>query len=401
MKSPVLRKYGSWGARTIGSCLIVSALLRPELGLLATSFLADLFMGQPFIALDALMWVLTVIAGVGLIAVRRWACFLVYTAFLYSLFPRGPEFVVFPVEPLLQVLLGEDSSAYLQTMLLLNGAFVILVISVHAALAKTSEIRTTKPAAIALLSTSAIAVLLVVTAPALLLMALRKFTPATDRFTALIYMIILGVPLAVWGTTGFVVACLRLWSIRRIRLRASANGNAAADGPTAPTALPGNTASRFRFSFPFLVAVAVFICIHIGVFVSMYEDANDPMRYQRRFRATTASADRIVVRDGGYDCCGPVVGQKILFEITDERELKEVRNNLRFEPGESFSACMCCGYPGIDWYRGNRRIALTGVQHMHSLRWKGFPGDAYLTEESSQWLGQWLKRHGLDDRRLH
>ena len=60
---------------------------------------------------------------------------------------------------------------------------------------------------------------------------------------------------------------------------------------------------------------------------------------------------------------------------------------------------MCCGYPGIDWYRKGKRITLTAMQHGHSLRWKGFKsgsdkfGDCYYTDESKAKLTDWFKVH--------
>ena len=73
--------------------------------------------------------------------------------------------------------------------------------------------------------------------------------------------------------------------------------------------------------------------------------------------------------------------------------------NALFEFTEDCGGCMCCGYPGIDWYRKGKRIALTAMQHGHSLRWKGFKsgsdkfGDCYYTDESKAKLEDWFKAH--------
>jgi hypothetical protein len=117
--------------------------------------------------------------------------------------------------------------------------------------------------------------------------------------------------------------------------------------------------------------------------------------YRGQFHRCIATADRIVVRDGGYDCCEPVDGQKVLFEVTDRAEITEVAARIEFPREQGMGFCMCCGYPGIDWYRGGRRLALTSVQHGRGLRWKGFPGDAGLTEASADWLVEWLAKHGV------
>jgi hypothetical protein len=123
----------------------------------------------------------------------------------------------------------------------------------------------------------------------------------------------------------------------------------------------------------------------------------NPWTYDGSFHRTISTADRIVVRDGGFNCCGPVGDQKVLFEVTDAREIKEVYEHIQFKSPQIPNACMCCGYPGIDWYQGEKRLALTSVQHGRALRWRGFgfPRDAQFTEDFAQWLGKWFLRHGV------
>jgi hypothetical protein len=135
-----------------------------------------------------------------------------------------------------------------------------------------------------------------------------------------------------------------------------------------------------------------------------------PLRYDLPFHPGVAKADKIVVRDGGFDCCGKIDNDKILFTVTDPVEVKQVAALLQFQSAtttNSFNeSCMCCGSPGIDWYRGERRIALTAVQHGHSIRWRGFStarilcvhigyGDGPLTKDSADWLVGWLAEHGV------
>ena len=94
----------------------------------------------------------------------------------------------------------------------------------------------------------------------------------------------------------------------------------------------------------------------------------------KKFKELTGTADRIVIREGGFDCCGKVgtteKDGKWLLVITNAAEIAEF--NALFEFTEDCGECMCCGYPGIDWYRKGKRITLTAMQHGHSLRWKGF-----------------------------
>ncbi len=134
-----------------------------------------------------------------------------------------------------------------------------------------------------------------------------------------------------------------------------------------------------------------------------------PLRYDAPFHPAIADADRIVVRSGGFDCCHPLKDTNILFQVTDPKDVAAVKTNIRFQAKTTTNAfyetCLCCGCPGIDWYKGTKRIALTAMQHGDSIRWRGFSttrilgfrvgyGDGPLTDESREWLGKWFKLHG-------
>lgn len=66
---------------------------------------------------------------------------------------------------------------------------------------------------------------------------------------------------------------------------------------------------------------------------------------------------------------------------------------LTFAGSQREGHCACCGFPGIDFYVGNERVALTAVQHGQAIRWKECPGDIRLTRDAKQWLVEWLVRH--------
>ena len=56
---------------------------------------------------------------------------------------------------------------------------------------------------------------------------------------------------------------------------------------------------------------------------------------------------------------------------------------------------MCCGHPGIDWWKGDELLARTAVQHLKALRWKRFRGDAQLTQEAENALTAWFAARNI------
>ena len=114
------------------------------------------------------------------------------------------------------------------------------------------------------------------------------------------------------------------------------------------------------------------------------------------FFKTIAGANRIVIRDGGFDCCVPIEAidkERVFAVITNAVEIAAFTSMIQFEDGPMDPPCMCCGYPGIDWWKGGKRVALTALQHGEALRWRAFSGDCPFTKESSQALARWFKEH--------
>ncbi len=135
------------------------------------------------------------------------------------------------------------------------------------------------------------------------------------------------------------------------------------------------------FFIPYAPLISDLFWVPIDAFL---DGTDDP------FHRAIKDADRIVIREGGYDCCGPVNKQKVLAVITDPIEIKDISKNIKFSVWQSNSKCLCCGYPGIDWYRGGKLLALTAIQHGTAIRWKGFDHDKEFTFVSAGWLGSWL-----------
>ena len=157
------------------------------------------------------------------------------------------------------------------------------------------------------------------------------------------------------------------------------------------------------------IALTWELCWNSFINVALY---HKPLDYRLPFHPAIEHADRIVIRADGFNCCGPVDETNILFQVTAADEIADVRSHISFlalTTTNSFQeTCMCCGSPGMDWYRGSKRLALTAIVHGGKIRWKRFStgrfmgirvgyGDALLTEESEQWLREWLSSHGVRD----
>ena len=118
------------------------------------------------------------------------------------------------------------------------------------------------------------------------------------------------------------------------------------------------------------------------------------------FFKTIAEADRIVVRDGGFDCCvseEDIDRQRVIAVVTNAAEVAAFTAMIRFEDAVPVvgGQCMCCGHPGIDWWKGGERVALTSVQHGRALRWKTFSDDYPFTAESAGALARWFEERGI------
>jgi hypothetical protein len=151
----------------------------------------------------------------------------------------------------------------------------------------------------------------------------------------------------------------------------------------------GNSMSR---------ATGVFLALVVSACVPVEGSDTNVWHEDGTFHRLIARADLIVVRDGGFNCCGSVDGQKILLTLTNKQEILEFNKRLQFSPTPSGRFCLCCGYPGIDWYDGTNRLALTSIQHDWALRWKGFPCDAGFDRDTATWLVDWLVAHGINGR---
>lgn len=124
------------------------------------------------------------------------------------------------------------------------------------------------------------------------------------------------------------------------------------------------------------------------------------------FSSAITGIDKIVVRNGGHDCCNnDVDAQDVFVEITAPNDIANLLQNIDFKrryPPLLYAVgmCRCCGYPGIDYYRGGERVALTSVQHGFAIRWSGFETDEELTDHSIRWLAEFLRSHGVPEQQI-
>ena len=116
------------------------------------------------------------------------------------------------------------------------------------------------------------------------------------------------------------------------------------------------------------------------------------------FTNRIARADKIVIRDGGHDCCGAKIDeQPVLLVVTNAAEIAEFNSRLRFAVSDDMGCCACCGHPGIDWGKDGRRIALTSAHHGFALRWCDFPCDMRFDPDSVRALAKLFQDRGLGD----
>lgn len=115
----------------------------------------------------------------------------------------------------------------------------------------------------------------------------------------------------------------------------------------------------------------------------------DQWTYHGEFHNAISGADHIVGRS-------TIDPEKVFFEITDPREIKEIAQHIQFESPQVLSACMCSGYPVVDWYKGQKKLAVASIQHGVALRWGCIHGDPRFTHDSAAWIVTWLAKHGIN-----
>ena len=110
-----------------------------------------------------------------------------------------------------------------------------------------------------------------------------------------------------------------------------------------------------------------------------------------QFRAMVKDADRVIIRDGGGLCHSDPDKEPSLYAITNKTEIAEFNRMFRFS--SQTMRCRCCGYPGVDWCRDGKRIAVSAIHHGIALRIEGRCFDWHLSPRSQERIKEWLETH--------
>ena len=205
----------------------------------------------------------------------------------------------------------------------------------------------------------------------------------TDRPQAhRVYSVVRNLGIAFWVTVVAMIACavvLPLYFVDALALLAVAIG----------LIRPYRSDKPFSAGRKIFAGVmGVFAVIEIGIFY--YWSGCFGIIPNASFALAVGEADRVVIRDGGF-CHGDPDREPVLYVLTNNAEIAAFNQMFRFTG--SRPPCCCCGYPGVDWWKGDRRIVKSAIHHGVALRCTGFPSDLGLALSSRALLRDWFKRH--------
>lgn len=114
-------------------------------------------------------------------------------------------------------------------------------------------------------------------------------------------------------------------------------------------------------------------------------------------RRAVQGTTRLRIRTGGT-CHRQISEEKTLAEITEPTEIEKLLKGLDIDEAGSGGYCRCCGDPTLEFYAGDRLLAMVGYHHGERLRWAGgqWAGDAELTDRSLAFVISWLAQHGVE-----
>ncbi|MFT3880575.1 MAG: tetratricopeptide repeat protein [Gemmatales bacterium] len=96
---------------------------------------------------------------------------------------------------------------------------------------------------------------------------------------------------------------------------------------------------------------------------------------------------------------GCVRSSDVLLNTKDARAIEKLADCMKIseDPG-SFKHCACLGGPAMEFYSGSELMAIIGLHHGHTIRWKRWHDDATLLD--GERLSQWLVDQGIARPRL-
>ncbi|MGE5296769.1 MAG: hypothetical protein ACM3VT_18265, partial [Solirubrobacterales bacterium] len=105
---------------------------------------------------------------------------------------------------------------------------------------------------------------------------------------------------------------------------------------------------------------------------------------------------KVRIRSGGT-CHRRPNEEQMLVEVTEQGEINRFLDGIDIDEARSNFYCGCCGNPTLEFYAGDRLLAMVGYHHGQSLRWAGgeWPTDALLTQSSQAFVVSWLSQHGV------
>jgi hypothetical protein len=152
---------------------------------------------------------------------------------------------------------------------------------------------------------------------------------------------------------------------------------------------------KWRVWLVSLLAPLAVLQVVIGLAALWHGSLVGDQRQIMRFKSKIAGADRVVIRKGGGGCCSDQDKDDVLYVITNKTELAEFGKMFRFS-GSSMP-CGCCGYPGVDWWKGGERLVISAIHHGGALSVKGSADNLELSRFSRLALSKWFKEHCVID----
>lgn len=99
-------------------------------------------------------------------------------------------------------------------------------------------------------------------------------------------------------------------------------------------------------------------------------------------------AERIIIKE--Y----PASNARILFESTQQKDIKEFRESLIISKPEEWFHCMCNGRPAVYLYKGKNELVQITNHHATSIRCSLWESDVPIADRE-KWL-RWFDDRGID-----